>query len=282
MNYLSYFRIAVSVTIVLLIAALADGQSVLTGSSTLRQPTPQEGTVDAVGKFIPRVGGTTTNSPLPRTREEAEASLKQSLDFKKTGPDTYVLGHIALNAKDRTVAIPAFVNMRHGLLEYALVTATGKRHESLFYTTERADQIHLACVLLGLDTTSLTPNLQEPLHPSAANAVEVEVTWDKHGAPAHFPLARLVCLTTPGTSVGSTNTLAQGAWLYNGSVFGQAGFAAQQEGSIISLISDPVALINNPGVDRSDDDIHVPNELIVPPEGAPVRVILKFNSPAKP
>ena len=43
-------------------------------------------------------------------------------------------------------------------------------------------------------------------------------------------------------------------WIYNGSQMNAEGFAAQQTGSIISLIDDPDALINNPLPRRDDDD----------------------------
>jgi hypothetical protein len=42
-------------------------------------------------------------------------------------------------------------------------------------------------------------------------------------------------------------------WIYNGSQISPEGFAAQQTGSIISMIDDPDALINNP-LPRRDDD----------------------------
>ena len=52
-----------------------------------------------------------------------------------------------------------------------------------------------------------------------------------------------------------------------------------EEGSIISLIRDPVALINNPLPDRDNDDIHVPNKPLLPPVGRPVEVIIQFPQP---
>ncbi len=53
-------------------------------------------------------------------------------------------------------------------------------------------------------------------------------------------------------------------WLYNGSQFDQWGFEAQREGSLVTLIREPAALVNNPGSDRDNDLVHFPNVRILP------------------
>ena len=47
---------------------------------------------------------------------------------------------------------------------------------------------------------------------------------------------------------------------------------AQREGSIVSLIADPNALVNNPRKDRENDELWIMNTEAIPPVGAPVRV----------
>ena len=56
--------------------------------------------------------------------------------------------------------------------------------------------------------------------------------------------------------------------------------AAEAEGSFISLIRDPAALLNNPDATRDDDSLHVPNTSALPAAGTPVTVILQL--PALP
>jgi hypothetical protein len=64
-------------------------------------------------------------------------------------------------------------------------------------------------------------------------------------------------------------------WVYNGS-FAVAGvLAAQRGGSIIALITDPSALVNNPKPDRADDEIHLVNPQALPREGTPVEIVFK-------
>jgi hypothetical protein len=76
--------------------------------------------------------------------------------------------------------------------------------------------------------------------------------------------------------------MAAAWWSYTGSFVHEGRFVAQEEGSIISLIRDPVALINNPGVDRDDDDIHYPDPKAVPPRGTEVRVHWEFPAAERP
>lgn len=229
-----------------------------------RPPSAAEGVVDSTGKFTPTASNSST--PIPRSRAEAEAQLRKTLKVEQTGPHTYALGTVILDTAARTVTIPALLNQQDGLIEYALVTATGKRHESLLYTVASAEQVHLACLLLGVT-------------PSEKRRVEVEVTWKKNGPDARYPLATLVIIRQGEVEEGQP--LKGADWIYNGSYVSAAGFAAQREGSIVSLISDTAALATNPREDRRNDKIHYPNTGLLPVLNSPVQVILKFPSAEK-
>ena len=54
-------------------------------------------------------------------------------------------------------------------------------------------------------------------------------------------------------------------------------FYAQLDGSIISLVTDPVALANYTGAGHDNDQIWEPNTNTLPPRGAPVVVILSYR-----
>jgi hypothetical protein len=47
---------------------------------------------------------------------------------------------------------------------------------------------------------------------------------------------------------------------------------AQREGSIVSLIADPNALVNNPRKDRENDELWILNREAIPAVGTPVQV----------
>src|SRR6266545_7906466 len=60
------------------------------------------------------------------------------------GPGLFQLGDVRLDKNRRAVSFPAVVNMREGNIEYLVVTAGGKTHESIFKT--EAQPVHLQVV----------------------------------------------------------------------------------------------------------------------------------------
>jgi hypothetical protein len=69
--------------------------------------------------------------------------------------------------------------------------------------------------------------------------------------------------------------MSKGPWTYNGSFQFEGLFVAQQAGSIISVIADPEALINNPRERRDDDDNWTINSKAVPSVETLVTVTVK-------
>lgn len=217
-----------------------------------------------------------TNSVPSMNRPQAEAALQNALGVRSIGSNRFAIGDVIIDVPRRTVTLPARINMRTAVIEYALVTTSGKTHESLLATDVEPTQVHLACLLLGLSPNQISgpPDTVEPV--PATNAVAIEVSWD-NPRPVRHPLADLVAIKKPNTEEPGA-PLSGGPWYYNGSQMSESGFAAQVEGSIISLIRDPLALVNNPRRERDNDELHVPNTKLVPPEGTPVRVVLRFPS----
>ena len=78
-----------------------------------------------------------------------QPQLPRNLPLKQVGPGIFDLGKVRLNKNDRTVTIPAAINMREGTVEYLLVTTAGKTHESVLRTDAEPYHIHLAMLLLA-------------------------------------------------------------------------------------------------------------------------------------
>jgi len=193
------------------------------------------------------------------------------------GGDNYRIGAIEFDRGRRTIRIPAAVNMVEDAVEYLLVTRTGKVHESVFVTDAAPADLHLAALLLGLRPSEDLGPLDAGMVPPRESAVEAWVEWDRNGPPARVPLHECVALAGPGSSGG----LPAGLWLYNGSrLVGGGTFTATRDGSLISIIRDPDALINYPGISRDDDELHRPNAGRLPPPQHPVRVVLRLRTPA--
>jgi hypothetical protein len=212
---------------------------------------------------------------------QAEETLKQALKLRQTGSNSFTIGAVKLDCAEATVTIPAKVNMREFVVEYALVTAYGKTHESVFTTEARPQDIHLACLLLGVQPSPIGGETNSAASVPTNSAAVVEVVWNGASGQVRQPISRLILLAKKADET-TGEKLRDQLWLYNGSQIDSGGFVAQQEGSIISLIRDPNALLNNPGTDRDNDDVHLPNTAQLPPDGVPVEVVLRFPSLVSP
>jgi hypothetical protein len=243
-----------------------------------KPPPPSEGTISPSGKFTPARLAGVTNIPPPKTPEEAEAALKNALNVQQTGPNTFQIGRVTFDKQQRSVTLPARVTIRTQVIEYALVTEQGKAYESLLTTEASPTDIHLAFLLLGVSPVGVGGELRTAAVLPATNAVRVEVNWETNGHPISIALADWIGLANTPAEPSARFALDQ--WLYNGSVIDPNGFAAQREGSIVALIRDPAALINNPGADRDNDAIHWPNLKVLPPEGT--RLHITFRLPPRP
>ena len=166
--------------------------------------------------------------------------------IKQVAPGIFEIGKVLLNKSDRSVTIPASINMAEGTVEYLLVSAIGKTHESVLRTEAEPQHIHLAMLLLGAKGRGTNDFPADKSNPPPGDRVKIEVRWNS--AKMRLRAEELVfdrATKAPMPKVG---------WIYNGSQMSSEGFAAQQIGSIISLIDDPDALINNPSPRRDDDD----------------------------
>jgi hypothetical protein len=238
-----------------------------------------KGSLEASGKFVP-------NDPQPpnqpvESREQIEAKLRELLHITQESPHCFRIGGVSFDRERRTVTIPAVVNMDSGVVEYGLVAESGKVHEALFVTTAKPEEIHLACLLLGVATKGGSQG-------ASARPVNVSVKWETNGPTAENGFAHFVMsVKRPDSSQSAGEPskpeadiqgtpLASGAWTYVGSVTDSAGFAASREGSIISIISDDAALINNPRANAGPEIEYRPNNELLPKKGNPVSIVLTF------
>lgn len=239
-------------------------------SPASRKPTPAEGRVDAGGKFTPAfVQPDPKNATtLPR---DLEAFAKSLVKVREDG--TLSLGMVTVDPKARQVSIPAQVNQVEGTLEYALVTASGKVHESLLSTEASAVHVHMALLLLDLAP-------RKPEEP--APRLQMEVEWRGNGPVQRCALEEWVVLTRDTPSGRKGSRLAGKGWEYGGSRILEGRLAAEMEGSVIALIGDPMALAGYPRPEHPVDDMmYAPNRGRMPSLGMPVVLRLRpMKAPA--
>lgn len=238
-------------------------------------PIPPAPTAKAPGSNPDPDPGTEPTQPdLPTPDKPLE--LPPAPTVKDLGEGRFRVGTIEFDENQRTIRIPAAVHMLKDPVEYILVGHHGKIHETVFITNADARDIHVAALLLGM---KIQPDLGAENTAAVlgdSGVIDAWVEWERNGPPAKLPLHETVTLADPDTRQ-STGTLPGGGWLYNGSGLAGGEFLASQNGSIISIIRDPSALINNPGPSRDNDDIHTPNAAKLPKLQHPVRIVLKVR-----
>lgn len=186
---------------------------------------------------------------------------------KEVGPGVFEIGKVRIHKQNRTIEFPAVVNMKEGLAEYFLVSTKGKLHESVLRTDVEPYQIHIAMLLLGGKgaQTNFFPLDKPPL----GDPVTIEVGWKKLFATKRAPAEEFVF------DRAKNRAMSKGPWIYNGSFQYEGAFVAQEAGSIISVIADPEALINNPRERREDDDNWIVNSKALPDVETLVTVTIK-------
>jgi len=204
--------------------------------------------------------------------EIATSSSATNLTVRQVGSDVFELGRVRFNKKEKSVTFPAVVNFREGPVEYLVVTTGGKVHESVFRTDVEPRQIHVAMLLLGAKGAGTNTLPEDPTQSLPGDKISVAVSRQADGKKPQRRAGEEFVRDRKKNAA-----LKKGDWVYNGSRLREDGFAAQQDGSIISLITDPDALVNNPRPGREDDDSWLANPKALPPLETPVEVTLRLK-----
>jgi hypothetical protein len=192
---------------------------------------------------------------------------------EKVGPGQYRIGGISIDKNANTLSFPAVVNMEKGLLEYLLVRNGGKTHESLLRTVVEPYNLQIAALLLGLEGTSAPLAFQGA--PEAPKGDPVEITLlvaGKDGTQLALKPEAWISLRIDGVA----KDVPPVRWVFSGSLVYNGRFAAQQQGSMISIFHDPVAMIDNASPGGESDKIWFVREGTVPAVGTPVTVLVKL------
>jgi hypothetical protein len=201
-------------------------------------------------------------------------------DVKEIEHGIFQIGDVRIDKRSRTVSFPAAVNLRQGAMEYLLVTSWGKVHESILRIDTEPYRIHIAMLLLGAkgagtnDEELIPPPAPYVSHPSniqiPGDKISIDIRWNSNGKTITRRAEELVYNSQ------KKSRLQRGKWVYNGSFMDEKTFVAQREGSVISLITDPEALINNIGPGHDNDSIWIANAKLLPPSDVPLVVVIRL------
>lgn len=213
------------------------------------------------------------------------ADVSNDSTLKQIAPGIFQLGSVRLDANQKTIRFPASINMTDGAVEYFLVNGIGKLHESVLKTETEPAQIHAAMLLIGAQgapaTFSTNDVSQEKYiaHPGTneigGDKIAIEVSWKNGETEKHVRAEDLVFNTETKLS------MTRGDWIYNGSKVVNGTFIAQRDGSIVSIITDSLALANNTRAGHENDQIWIVNTNTIPKLNTPVEVMFKLESPQK-
>jgi hypothetical protein len=227
----------------------------------------------------PRSGG----QPPPRTATNEPLT--------QISRDIFQLGGVRLDKSRKTVQFPAQLNMKDNVIEYLLVNARGKTYESLLRTDVEPYYIHLAMLLIGAkgapQTAALLNAPSQPFHINHPNAgtnsppalaiqgdpVTIELAWQ--AADGRKNLRAEDCIMNLATKTNAS----RGPWTYNGSRVIDGVFVAQRESSIVAMIDDIDAMVNNPRPGSDNDQIWEINSNLLPPTNTAVEVTFKLETP---
>ncbi|MBU6402405.1 MAG: hypothetical protein KGS61_18965 [Verrucomicrobia bacterium] len=243
------------------------------------------------GFRVPDQGGQTIRElaalqEQPRSDTLTVAALSTNAPVREVAPGIFQIGKVRLNQAQKTVTFPAAINLTSGQIEYVLVTSLGKVHESLLKTDIAPYHLQVAMLLLGAKGAPPVPLSVAPPggpiigatlagtapKPLPGDAVQITVTWPAGVNRKRRRIEQLVLDRKRGAP------MTEGAFTFNGSRVWNGVFIAERDGSIVSTVTDPDAMFNNPRPGRNDDENWqiIPTEL--PPAGTPVEVTVTIES----
>lgn len=221
---------------------------------------------------------------LPLSHTAAESNTNAPI--RDLGEGRVQIGAVTVDSKLKSLTFPAAVNMTTGMVEYVIVHTTGKVHESLLRTEAEPFHIHTAMLLLGVNsaTNSETAPFFDAKQKVPGRQIKIELIIPGPNLKT-VPVQTLLAFASSKEQVKASEIPA---WIYNGSRFSESvpstgaatvaatnsprSFLAQLEGSIVSLIADPAALVNNPRPDRENDELWILHTPAIPPVGTAVQV----------
>lgn len=211
---------------------------------------------------------------------DAVAAADESAQHIVLDPETGRLriGSVELDPVARRLRFPAQVNMQEGLLEYALVTGGGKLHESLLRTDVDPMDIQVALTLLGLKGRADKTREPSPIR-LEGEGVRIDVEWREGEGEVAVPVRKR--LERMITDQRSGESMSDQHWIFTGSRIVDGVLMVRQEGSIVAIYRDSLAMMENPLPEAVDDTLWYARQTEVPVPGTSVLVEISVPQQVK-
>ena len=195
------------------------------------------------------------NQPSAAASEES-AAQEEAPKVVDLGDHRYRYGDIEFNGKTREIRVPTLVNMREGIIEYAVVHGNGKIHESLLVTEVMPS--HLQTVMKLCRYKSGEGDVFDVFFPEEekkgaagakerGEAIELSLEWKVDGEHKAKPLSDWIF------DRKTESAMSDGPWIYSGSYFYSGSFMADADGLLVGVYLERGALLNTM-TDGSDND----------------------------
>lgn len=190
--------------------------------------------------------------------------------IEKLDEQRFRIGKVTFHSVTREISFPAAVNLREGLLEFAIVHAKGKLHESLLVT--EASPLHLNVAFMTLrykPSAELYENGKEvPADVKAGSRIDIHVSWQAGGETKRVAIREWIM------NQNLADAMPAGPWVYGGGKIVEGRFLPETTGDLAAIFVSDNALINYPGKDDRDDEVWSPFTKRIPELGTPVTVII--------
>jgi len=214
--------------------------------------------------------------------------------IRQIGPHLHQVGSVVIDAQARTVRCPGRVNMNEGgPIELLACLRRGKTHESVFTLDVEPTDLQVALLLLGLKE-GRNPSFKYPegspegeRPPGDETLIFVEWRTQSGGETAQPQLQR--CRAEQFLrNVKPGGPVAQGTWVFLGSVVLNGRFGADYDGTLITTYHDPLAILElnmavvNENPYSGPELNYVVDKDRCPPVGTPVELIIQAIPKDKP
>ncbi len=221
-------------------------------------------------------------------RKAADGAKAGTVDNRPGAPKIVKLddhrlkvGATTVDLQTRRIEIPARVNMVRGILEYYACMTGGKLHESVIETLDKASDLHVALLLLGLNSAEYAHDPGTGMRRVRdGGKVRLFVEWvdPKTSAPQRKPAEAWLFNRKARSAPPPQN------WSFQGSAFFNGDYSADQGKSVVGLIPDPTVVIGIEG-DAGNPYRGVGlgyevNTNVIPPKGTLVTLAIEAVTPA--
>jgi hypothetical protein len=215
--------------------------------------------------------GLSSQGQASSTATEPQDSSMVPPQVERINERFYRVGNVLLDSGDRTLYVPARVNMSEGLVELLACGEMGKTHESVLVVDAQPWHIQVSLLLLGLEPGGGLEYQGDPQTPKG-DSVWIWVEWADAGS---WKMVRGEDLVFDSTR---TDHMEYTAWVFSGSLIVDGRFAAGIEQSIVTTYHDPMTILDNPLPSGGDDTVYYVNSSVVPAVGHPVVLIFRTTA----